>query len=117
MNNPTRGELWDVDFSPGRGSEQTGIRPALVVQCDPANRNPHYPNTIIVVISSKGKNVPFHVVLEPGSRNGLTMRSFVKCEQLLTISKERLIRKRGALSLTSSEFTCIEQAIRDVLTL
>lgn len=31
---PRRGEVWMANFSPGRGSEQRGIRPALVIQID-----------------------------------------------------------------------------------
>lgn len=38
-----RGESRWVDWSPGRGSEQVGRRPALVVQTDAANRNARYP--------------------------------------------------------------------------
>ena len=48
-----RGEIWWVDWSPGRGSEQQGVRPALIVQTDAANLNPKYPNTIVVAINSK----------------------------------------------------------------
>lgn len=92
-----RGDIWLVDWSPGRGSEQTGMRPAVVVQTDAANQNPYYPNTIVVTLSTKGKTVPFHVSIEPSERNGLEKRSFVKCEQVFTISKERLIRLLGRL--------------------
>jgi hypothetical protein len=55
-----RGDIWVVDWSPGRGSEQAGMRPAVVVQTDAANLNPRYPNTIVLTVSTKGKAVPFH---------------------------------------------------------
>ena len=29
-----RGEVWLVNFNPGRGSEQKGHRPALIIQND-----------------------------------------------------------------------------------
>ena len=73
------------------------MRPALVVQTDAANLNPHYPNTIVLTVSTKGKAVPFHVPTDASERNGLKERSFVKCEQVLTISKERLVRRLGRL--------------------
>jgi mRNA interferase MazF len=92
-----RGDIWFVDWSPGRGSEQTGIRPAVIIQTDAANRNPHYPNTIVLTISTKGKEVPFHVSVNPSEENGLKEPSFIKCEQILTISKERLIHCVGRL--------------------
>jgi mRNA interferase MazF len=75
-----RGDVWLVDWSPSRGSEQAGSRPAAVVQTDAANLNPHYPNTIVVTVSTKGRSVPFHVAMEPTEHNNLKERSFAKCE-------------------------------------
>jgi len=94
----SRGEIWWVNWSPGRGSEQAGRRPALVVQTNAANRNPRYPNTIVVAVSRKGRDVPFHVRLEPTAENGLTEASFAKCEQILTVSKARLEERLGRLA-------------------
>ena len=51
-NDPFRGDVWLVDWSPSRGSEQSGMRPALVVQTDAANQNPRYPNVIVAAIST-----------------------------------------------------------------
>ena len=100
MNRPAlrRGQIWLVDWSPGRGSEQLGRRPALVLQTDAANSNPRYPNTIIITISAKGLEVATHVRLEPDATNGLRETSWAKCEQILTVSKERLIEKWGTIS-------------------
>ena len=92
-----RGDIWVVDWSPGRGSEQSGMRRALVVQTAAANSNPRYPNTIVVAMSTKGRPVPFHVLIEPSDQNGLEETSFAKCEQVLTISKERLVNRLGHL--------------------
>jgi mRNA interferase MazF len=94
----SRGEIWWVNWSPGRGSEQTGRRPALVVQTNAANRNPRYPNTIVVALSARGREVPFHVRLEPTTDNGLTEASFAKCEQILTVSKARLEERLGRVA-------------------
>jgi mRNA interferase MazF len=110
-----RGEVWFVDWSPGRGSEQTGLRPAVMLQTNAANRNPHYPNTIVLTISTKGKAVPFHVTVNPSDENGLQAVSFVKCEQILTISKDRLIRRLGRLEEEHMEQ--IAAAVRRVLEL
>lgn len=108
-----RGDIWYVDWTPGRGSEQTGLRLAVVIQTDAANRNPHYPNTIVLTVSTKGKAVPFHVSVNPSAGNGLEQESFVKCEQILTISKERLIRRLGRLDEERME--AVAMAIRLVL--
>jgi len=103
MAEPKRGEIWVVDWSPGRGSEQLGRRPALIVQTDAANQNPRYPNTIVVTLSTKGRAVTTHVRIEPNEENGLKKASFAKCEQILTISKARLQRKWGRIRMEDLE--------------
>ncbi len=86
-----------VNWNPARGSEPVGRRPALVVQNDPFNRNARYPNTIVVAVSTHGRDVPVHVMLEPTVENGLRERSYVKCEQVMTISKDRLEERIGTV--------------------
>jgi len=85
-----RGEVFWVDWSPARGSEQAGRRPALIVQGDAGNQSTTYPNTIVVAISTHGREIPLHVRLPAATVKGLRKTSFIKCEQILTISKERL---------------------------
>jgi mRNA interferase MazF len=114
MNNtPKRGEIWLLDWSPSRGSEQAGFRPALIIQTDAANSNPNYPNTIVLAVSTKGKQVPFHVALTPNKLNALTEASFVKCEQVLTVAKERLVKRLGVID--AGELQLINRAVRLVL--
>ena len=110
---PKRGEIWLLDWSPSRGSEQAGFRPALIIQTDAANSNPNYPNTIVLAVSTKGKPVPFHVALTPNKFNGLTEASFVKCEQILTVAKERLVKRLGVID--AGELQRINRAVRLVL--
>lgn len=111
-----RGEIWLVDFSPGRGSEQTGRRPALILQNDAGNRSPTYPNTIVLAMTSKGKAISFHIRVEPTAENGLQTSSWIKCEQILTISKTRLIGQAIG-SLTSEELGQVEAAVKRSLQL
>ena len=101
--NPRRGQLWWVNWSPGRGSEQIGRRPALVVQTDAANANPRYPNTIVLTVSRHGLPVSTHVQVNPSQANGLREASFIKCEQIMTISKDRLDTQLGALDSADME--------------
>lgn len=112
---PKRGEIWFLDWSPSRGSEQAGFRPALIIQTDAANNNPSYPNSIVLAVSTKGKPVPFHVVIQPSRSNGLTEASFVKCEQILTVAKERLVKKLGCVD--DKKLQQVNRAVRLVLEL
>jgi len=55
-----RGEIYWVDWSPGRGSEQLGLRPALVIQNDTGNK--FSPTTIVAALTTTmEKSYPFLV--------------------------------------------------------
>jgi mRNA interferase MazF len=114
---PQRGEIWIVDFSPGRGSEQLGKRPALILQNDVGNQNPRYPNTVVLAMSTKGKPIPFHIPLQPTGENGLDQVTFVKCEQILTISKSRLVGRKALGKLAGAEVQKVEAAVKLSLSL
>ena len=109
---PRRGEIWIVDFSPGRGSEQGGERPALVLQNDAGNQNSRYPNTVVLAMSTKGKPIPFHVEIAPNPGNGLREITYVKCEQVLTITKSRLQGRAPLGRITSAEMRRVEIAVK-----
>ncbi len=81
-----RGEIYWVDFDPIKGSEQGGLRPALVVQNDIGNRAG--PTTVVVAITRTIplKPYPFIVVVDPGE-SGLSVRSAINCSQLATIQQ------------------------------
>jgi len=87
----------------------------VVVQTEAANRNPRYPNVIVVAVSTKGRDLPFHLRLEPSAENGLAEVSFAKCEQIFTVSKERLEQRLGRI--TASQMEGIDRALKMVLEL
>ena len=107
---PRRGEIWDVNWSPGRGAEQKGIRPALIIQNDRGNTSPSYPLTIVASMSRTEREIPLHVRIAPTEENGLTDSTDVKCEQVMTIEKSRLIRRRGVI--TSEELNKVDVALK-----
>lgn len=107
---PRRGDLHWVDWSPARGSEAAGRRPALIVQRDAGNLATGYPNTAVVAVSSQGHEIPLHVRLRPTRENGLRNVSFVKCEQIFTIGKERLGARLG--TLRPDEMAKVNEALR-----
>ena len=92
-----RGEIYYVDWSPGRGTEQTGTRPALVIQNDVGNQ--YSPTTIVVAISSQQRRVyPFQVSVT-AQESGLPRDSVIKCEQIQTIDQARLGLLAGVLGM------------------
>src|SRR6266513_5337268 len=107
---PRRGEIWDVNWSPGRGAEQKGTRPALIIQNDRGNTSLSYPLTIVASMSRTEREIPLHVRIAPSEENGLTDYTDVKCEQVMTIEKSRLIRRRGVI--TPEELHRVDIALR-----
>jgi mRNA interferase MazF len=49
-------------------------------------------------MSRTERELPLHVRIAPSEENGLTDYTDVKCEQLMTIEKSRLLRRRGSIS-------------------
>ena len=91
---PRHGEVWMVNFSPSRGSEQRGVRPALVIQNDVGNQ--YAATTIVAAITSTMKIYPVTVPLKKGD-GGLPQPSMVNLAQILTLDKSRLQRRVGTL--------------------
>ena len=93
-NIPLRTEVWMTDFGVGLGREQAGMRPSLVISDDGFNQSAA-DLVIVIPITSRAKGVRTHVPIIP-PEGGLTMASYVKCEDVRSISKDRLTRKMGA---------------------
>jgi len=91
-----RGEIYWVDWSPGRGSEQSGLRPALVIQNDVGNK--FSPTTIVAALTTAvEKPYPFLVKVS-AKESGLPKDSTINLAVILTIDKTRLRNKCGELS-------------------
>ncbi len=91
---PLRGEVWLVNWNPARGSEQSGMRPALVIQNDIGNEKAA--TTIVAAISGSIRLFPMNVKVDP-PEGGLKSPSIVKTSQILTVSKERIEKRFGRL--------------------
>lgn len=91
-----RGDIYYADLNPVVGSEQGGIRPALIIQNNVGNK--HSPTLIVAAITSKAMtktSLPTHHFLFGTS--GLDRESIVLLEQIRTIDKRRLKDYVGAL--------------------
>ena len=88
-----RGEIYLVDLTSHVGSEQSGIRPALIVQNERGNQ--YSPTTIICPLTSQQKpTLATHTLLTP-SDCGIIKDSTVLCEQIRVVDKSRIVRKLG----------------------
>ena len=79
-----RGDVIKCDLNPVVGTEQAGVRPAVVVQIDRANTvSPH---TIIAPFTTRIRRavLPSHALI-PAGIGGLPNDSVVLCEQIRVI--------------------------------
>lgn len=111
MAKPARGEIWFVNLDPTMGREQAGKRPALVVSVNELN---HSPAELVVVlpVTSRDKQVRSHVQVDEGE-GGLTARSFIKCEDVRSISVLCLERRLGSVSFPT--LSAVEDRLRILL--
>lgn len=90
-----RGEIYRVALDPVIGSETGKTRPALILQNDLANRSS--PTVTVIPISSQvGRVYPFQVRI-PAGEGGLPRDSKALCEQIRTVSRQRLGQRLGEL--------------------
>lgn len=99
MIDPARQEVWLIDLDPTQGREQAGTRPALVMSADIFNRG-HAELVFVIPITSKAKNIRSHVPLSP-PEGGLNLPSYIMCEAMRSVSKQRLIKRLGIISSTT----------------
>ena len=93
---PVRGDIWDAYLDPPVGREQGGRRPVLVISNDHLNLSTSQ-LCVIVPITTRDRGVPAHPSLSPGE-GGLERPSFMLCDQVRSISHERLRHFRGRVS-------------------
>jgi mRNA interferase MazF len=90
-----QGEVWDVWLDPVVGREQAGRRPAMVVSVDELSSGAGEMCTV-VPLTRTDRATPMHVRIDP-PEGGLSARSFALPENVRSISRVRLARRRGAV--------------------
>ncbi|MDR2854822.1 MAG: type II toxin-antitoxin system PemK/MazF family toxin [Methanomicrobiales archaeon] len=112
MCDPKDGDIWQIDLTDSRGHEQGNERPAIFIRCS-KNLGLH----TVVPLTSKKNIFRYSHTHEIGKSNtcGLEKDSVAMIFQLLTISSDRLIRKRGCVS--NGDFAIVKALIVDYLKL
>jgi mRNA interferase MazF len=117
MADPSRGEIWLVDLGTTQGHEQSGRRPALVVSDNAFNRGLAGLVMVVPLTSKvrKSTNIPAHIPVTP-PEGGLKTASVILCDQLRTISKDRLDKASWG-SVSTSTMARVETVLRVLLRL
>jgi len=111
MSAPRRGEIWLVSLDPTKGHEQAGTRPALVLSADAFNASAANLLTVLP-ITSKHRVIRTRIEITPPEA-GLTMVSYVMCDQTRTIATSRLIKPFG--TVTAATMAKVEDVVRMLL--
>jgi len=87
-----KGEIWHVELPAGRGHEQQGERPAIIMG---------FANNMVTVVpltANEGTaNFPYTCVIESNKETQLATDSVALVFQICTLDKSRLKRRTGLL--------------------
>jgi mRNA-degrading endonuclease toxin of MazEF toxin-antitoxin module len=90
-----QGDVWDVDLEPVQGREQAGTaRPCVVVSVDAFGTGPT-DLAVVVPVTTKHKT-RLDVQIDP-PEGGLSEVSYAMPYQVRTLSRARLVIKRGSV--------------------
>ena len=92
---PSQGDIVFLDFTPTKGHEQKGYRPAVVISNDTFNKNTKM--VILCPITSNEKEFPTHYLLQKSKK----VKGSVLCEHIRSIDYE--IRNLKYVEKTSDE--------------
>ncbi len=107
-----RGDIYFIRLDSSTGSEQSGTRPAVILQNDVGNT--HSPTLIVATLTSKTEKKaaqPTHCLVEPEKLEP----SIVQAEQIFTIDKSRVQNFAG--HLTPEEMSRVDDAVKISLAL
>lgn len=85
-----------VDLNTSKiGSEQSGIRPCVIIQNNTGNK--YSPTLLVMCLTSsiKKRELPTHCIIRKSALNGLKCDSMVMAETLCQVSKARILSKVG----------------------
>lgn len=93
---PDSGEVWTIDLNPMLGHAQDGRRSCLIISNDQLNYRPA-DLVIVLPITTRDKGIPSHIAIDP-PEGGLSRKSFVKVEDVRSVSIKRLGSKLGMVT-------------------
>ena len=91
-----------------QGHEQAGKRPCLVISVDLFNQGASG-LVVVLPITSNDKGIPFHIKINSPD-GGIKTQSFIKCEDVRSISVERLDKCWGTVS--SETLAAVEDRLK-----
>ena len=88
-----KGEIWVVNLSSGRGNEQSGSRPCLIL----ANTKTNLVTIVPLTSNLEALRFPYTLEIKSSEKNGLESDSIALIFQLQAIDKRRIVKKIGVV--------------------
>ena len=101
-----------ADFGSNPHGVESGIRPGIIISCNASN-HARAPQVSIVPLSSKLKDIPVHVIINPSDVRGYNLRkqSDFMPEDAQTLSKGCIRSKSGYIPKDSAVREEIDRAL------
>ena len=93
-----QGSVWQVNLDPTVGSEIKKSRPCIILNSDKIGKLSLKVIAPITDFKSNYAQIPWMVVIEPTTQNGLKKKSVIDLFQVRSVSQQRLHSKRGEVS-------------------
>lgn len=108
--NINRGDIYWCEFDGTFGSEQGGFRPCVIISNEKANLHSPVLTAIPLTTRKMEKKLPIHALIRSSNKISIAL-----CEQIFTISRERLGDYIGAC--TEAEMKWIDNCLKIQLSL
>ena len=101
-----------ADFGHNPHGVESGVRPGIIISCDASN-HARAPQVSVVPLSSKIKDIPVHVIVNPSDVRGYNLRkqSDFMPEDAQTLSKGCIRSKSGYIPKDSAVREEIDRAL------
>jgi len=105
-------EIWLADFGDPHPAEPAGRRPALVLG-PPATFGDAFPFVIVAPLTTTHRGLSLHVEIDDDETTGLAEPSYVQCELIRSINRQRLIHRLG--HITEDTSVAVSTIVRTLL--
>ena len=106
-------QVWLVDFGQPLGSEQGGVRPAIVVASDLHCRFP-IDMIVVVPLTTRDRGLTHHVSIS-SNESGLKQPSWARTEDITAISTKRLISRGPHGWISDEEAAAVQYWLRRLI--
>lgn len=94
-------EIWIVNFGAPFPGEPAKHRPALVIGPGEVF-GPGIPFVIVTPLTTVHRGLSLHIEVEADARTGLDDTSYIQCELIRSINRDRLVHRLGSVDPETS---------------